>query len=210
MGLLLRLQLAADVRAELHRLAAVVELHAGSANYPTRGLDGHRLVGYDPVFLGNDVQIFAGENDRAIVRTLCGRLAHSADIAREVSVLAIARDGRAIGGNGELRRTGIAESDYWRFERGCIVVGIVTGNPRRERLPDSPVCVEALRLDILYVDVWVVTPAAVERRSGALHLSVEPVGERGKRAQHQHWRPGDQPVKGGVACFHCAKAFSSG
>src|SRR5262249_44659593 len=150
----------ADVRAELHRLAAVVELHAGSADYPTRVLDGHRLVGYDPVFLGNDVQIFAGENDRAIVRIRCGRLTHSADIAREVSVLAIARDGRAIGGDGELRLIGIAECDYRRFERGCIVVGIVTGNPRRQPLPHAPFGVEALRLDILDVNVWIVTSAA--------------------------------------------------
>ena len=190
-----------DVRAKLDLLAAIVEFHADGVDYPTRVLDRHRLVRHDQIFLGQHVQVLAGHLDRAVVRLAFCCVTDAFDVAVEVRVLTITRDHGAIGGDRQLRFVRIAEGDQRRVEFGGVIVRKVLREPGRQPLLHASLGVEAYRLEILDIEVGIVAARTVEFLGPDLNLCVQPVGEHGERAEQQHRRPRDEPIK------HCGPEF---
>src|SRR5580693_5880903 len=97
--LLVRLQLPADAGLELEGLRLVVEFHSCSMDYPTRVRDRHRLVGFDPILLWQDVKILAGHDDRTLVALSRRRFSDALDVAGKVRVLLVSGNHSAIGGD---------------------------------------------------------------------------------------------------------------
>src|SRR5438105_12744413 len=87
--LLVRLQLPADAGLEFEGLGLVVEFHSCCIDYPTRLRDRHRLVGLDPILLGQDMKVLAGHDDGALVALSRERFAGALDLAGEVRVLLV-------------------------------------------------------------------------------------------------------------------------
>src|ERR1700682_2109195 len=71
----------------------------------------------------------------------------------------------------------------------------MTRNPGGDRLPDPPLRVEALGLEILDVKVGIVAAGAIERPDAGLHLSVQPIGQGRECPQEEHRRPSDHPIQ---------------
>ena len=106
----------------------------------------------------------------------------------------------AIRGDRHRRAPGFGERQPRRREIGAFVVGKVVGARGRQRFARLALRVERHRLEVLQEQVGIVARRAVAPRGRRLHLRVEPVGERGERAQQQHRRPRDEPIEEFRAC----------
>ena len=179
-----------------------VEFHACCIDYPTRVGDRHRLVGFDLILLWQDVKIFAGDDDGALVGLSGRRGADAPDVSGEVGVLLVSGNHAAIGGNAHRRLVWIAEDDQRRLELGRVVVREMARDLGGDRLPDPAFGVHADGLEILDVEIGIVAAGAVERRRAGLHLRVQPIGQDGNRSEKEHRGPGDQPVQPRAAAGH--------
>ena len=118
-------------------------------------------------------------------------------LPRNVDRLAVARDGRLVGGRSTSAACPARSSDERRRRRrpSLSSSGIMlaraspqsTARTRRRRRADGA--------EVLDVDVGVVARRAVAPRCGRLHLRIEPVRERREAAEQQYRRPRDQPVE---------------
>src|SRR5579864_658347 len=131
-GFVLRLQRAADVRLDLHALRLVVEFEASAADYSTRLLDRHRLVGLRALFLGEDMQQVGRERYRAgwrfaRLRRLCFRTALDTHMARKVAAVAVSCDRAAIGADRHRWMSWLRQRQLRVREFRAVVVGEMIG-----------------------------------------------------------------------------------
>jgi len=88
------------VRPDAHALGLVVEVEASAADYSTRLLDRHRLVGLHALFLREDMQDLGRQRHRAAAALArLGRLrigvALDLHVTLEIAMLAVPRDAAA-------------------------------------------------------------------------------------------------------------------